>query len=128
MSTKDKKILVVIFTFVLIIAGLVLGLNPYFKKLNEYDELIKNRTTKINSLKVQAANKPLLEDELNRINKVISSSDVFIKANDSSAESLFLADSRKIILEAGGDIKTSRITNNKKTNSLVADISFEISN
>ncbi|PIE45855.1 MAG: hypothetical protein CSA45_01475 [Gammaproteobacteria bacterium] len=132
MTNKEKKLLTVVGTVVVLVSVLVLVLLPYVKKWQFYDKVIDQRATRILMLKRQIANKPALEKEIQRMGEMINSSKLFFPVADkAAAESQLLSTVKKMIESAGGQINSVNIVNQQRgsaSNSASVKINFTIDN
>ncbi len=107
MTRKEKKQLTVILTVVVFIALIIILAVPYVRKLNEYNRIIEQRALRIQSLKRQITNKPLLTKEVTRVDELMNRSGLFIRAqNEQEATGKLLSTVKKIVEANGGEIKT----------------------
>ncbi len=107
MTQKEKKQLTVILTVVAFIALIVILAVPYVRKLNEYNRIIEQRALRIQNLKRQITNKPVLLKEIARVDELMNQSGLLIRAqNEEEATGKLLSMVKKIVEANGGEIKT----------------------
>ncbi len=132
MTNKEKRLLTVVGTVVVLVSVAVLVLVPYVKKWQAYDKVIDQRAARIMMLKRQIANKPALEKEIRLMGEMINSSKLFFPVADkATAESQLLSTVKKMIENAGGQINSVNIVNQQRgnaSNSAAVKINFTIDN
>ncbi len=132
MTNKEKKLLTVVGTVVVLVSVAVLVLLPYVKKWQFYDKAIDQRTARILTLKRQIANKPALEKEIRLMGEMVNASKLFFPVADkAAAESQLLSTVKKMIENAGGQINSVNIVNQQRgniSNSAAVKINFTIDN
>ncbi len=132
MTSKEKRLLTVVGTLVVLVSVAVLVLLPYVKKWQFYDKVIDQRAARIMTLKRQIANKPALEKEIRLMSEMINSSKLFFPVADkATAESQLLSTVKKMIENAGGQINSVNIVNQQRdsaSNSASVKINFTIDN
>lgn len=125
---KEKKILTAILTWSGIITLVIFGIIIYNKQLNYYDNAILRKKDKIINLKRQVANKPALEDAIQKINLLMEQSNIFLRAsNKQAADALLLSQVKKIIEEGGGEIRSLDPMNNRRNKSNNSRINVDLS-
>lgn len=134
MTNKEKRLLTVTGTVLIVAAVAVLILVPYMRKWQFYDKTIAERQTRIYTLKQQVANKPMLMQEIELMNALVEKSNLFIRTPDkASASGVLLSSVKKIVEEAEGKITSVSILNNAKqqgstANAVSIKINFVIDN
>lgn len=110
MTSKEKRLLTVTGTFLTIVVIGVLTLVPYVRKWQFYDKTIAERQTNIHNYKRQIANKPLLLEEIDLVDGLMVSSDLFIRAADKGkASSSLLSAVKNMVEQTGGQIHSINI-------------------
>lgn len=132
MTGKEKQLLTVTGTLLAVAAVAVLGLVPYVKKWQEYDKVIDQRASRIQTLKRQVANKPALQNEIALMSDMMASSKLFFPvATKQAAEAQLLATVKKMIEDAKGQIHSVNILNQRQggaKNTAAVKINFTIVN
>lgn len=132
MTNKEKQLLTVGGTLLIVVATVMLLAVPYVKKWQAYDKVIEQRASRIATLRRQIVNKPALQQEIQLMHDMMSSSKVFFPvATKAEAESLLLSTVKKIIEGAGGQIRSVNILNNRRgaaKNAAAVKINFTVDN
>lgn len=131
MTANEKRLVTVTGTLLAVVAVVVLVLVPYVRKWQFYDKTIDQRQTRIHNLKRQVANKPALLQEIELMDSLMDSSNLFIRAADKTAASgALLSAVKKIAEEAGGEIASINILDKRKTasNTVAINLNLTIDN
>lgn len=127
MTRKEKKSIVVLLTWLIVIGGIILVAVNYGRQLSHYESAIAKQTATIARLQRQIANKPALQNSIMEIEQLMAQSKVFMPASDKqSADALLLSRVKKIIEAAGGEIKAITPVNSKQetTNNSLINVHF----
>lgn len=127
MTTKDKKRLIGILTWVAVIGLITITALTYRKQAAYYDKSIAEKKALIYRLKREAANKPKLTHAIAEIDRLIDESKLFIRTpNRQAADAELLSQAKKIIETAGGKIQSVTPISNRrnKANNSRVDISL----
>lgn len=132
MTSNEKQLVTVGGTLLLLAVAAVLVAVPYIRKWQEYDIVIEQRASRIHNLKRQIANKPALQNEIQRMNNMIHSSKLFFPvATKQAADTQLLSTVKKMVEGVGGQIHSVNILNQQRGeahNSAAVKINFTITN